>query len=91
MGALRAAAAAAALAFVGGVQAAELKIVDIKAYAFLERADKLSDDLISGGETLVDAPKGGALGGTRRPGCCWTSPSKATRTLPPNTRPRSST
>jgi hypothetical protein len=63
MGALRAAAAVAGFALVGGVQAAELKIVDIKAYAFLERADKLSDDLLSGDETLVDAPKGGALGG----------------------------
>jgi hypothetical protein len=63
MGALRAAAAAAAFALAGGVQAADLKIVDIKAYAFLERADKLSDDLISSGETLVDAPKGGALEG----------------------------
>ena len=36
MGALRAAAAAAAFALVGGVQAADLKIIDIKAYAFLE-------------------------------------------------------
>jgi hypothetical protein len=63
MGALRAAAAVAGFALVGSVQAAELKIVDIKAYAFLERADKLSDDLLSGDETLVDAPKGGALGG----------------------------
>jgi hypothetical protein len=63
MGALRAAAAVAAFALVGGVQAADLKIVDVKAYAFLEHAGKLSDDLIGGGETLVDAPKGGALEG----------------------------
>jgi hypothetical protein len=51
-----------ASALVSGAQAAELKIVDIKAYAFLERAGKLSDDLV-GGEALVDAPKGAALGG----------------------------
>jgi hypothetical protein len=56
-------AAAAALALVGGAEAAELKIVDIKAYAFLEHAGKLSDDLLSTDQTLVDAPKGGALGG----------------------------
>jgi hypothetical protein len=60
---LRAAAAVAALSIVGSVQAAELKIVDIKAYAFLEHAGQLSDDLISIGDSLVDAPKGGALGG----------------------------
>jgi hypothetical protein len=63
MDGLRAAAAAAALALVGGAEAAELKIVDVKAYAFLEHAGKLSDDLISSGESLVDAPRGGALGG----------------------------
>jgi hypothetical protein len=51
-----------AVAAIAGAQAAELKIVDIKCYAFLEHAGKLSDDLI-GGETLVDAPKGGAPGG----------------------------
>ena len=45
------------------VQAAELKIVDVKAYAFLEHAGKLSDDLISSDQSLVDAPRGGALGG----------------------------
>jgi len=62
MSALRAA-AAASFALVGGVQAADLKIVDVKAYAFLEHAGKLSDDLVSSGQSLVDAPKGGALGG----------------------------
>ncbi len=46
-----------------GAEAAQLKITDVKAYAFLEHAGKLSDDLVSGGESLVDAPKGGALGG----------------------------
>jgi hypothetical protein len=51
-----------ASAFPASAQAGELKIVDIKAYAFLEHAGKLSDDLV-GGEALVDAPKGGALGG----------------------------
>jgi hypothetical protein len=54
---------AAALALVGSAEAAELKIVEIKAYAFLEHAGKLSDDLLSTGQALVDAPKGGALGG----------------------------
>ena len=63
MQAFRAAVAAASFAVVGGVHAAELKIVDVKAYAFLEHAGKLSDDLFSGGEGLVDAPKGGAPGG----------------------------
>jgi hypothetical protein len=63
MGALRAAAAVAVFALFGGARAADLKIVDIKAYAFLEHAGKLSDDLISSDETLIDAPKGGALGG----------------------------
>ena len=46
-----------------GAGAAQLKITDVKAYAFLEHAGKLSDDLVSSGESLVDAPKGGALGG----------------------------
>jgi hypothetical protein len=63
MGALHAAAAVISFAFAGGVEAAQLKIVDVKAYAFLEHAGKLSDDLVSGGQSLVDAPKGGALGG----------------------------
>src|SRR5271166_138119 len=58
----RAAVATMGLACAVGVHAAEFKIVDIKAYAFLEHAGKLSDDLI-GGDTLVDAPKGGAPGG----------------------------
>ena len=58
-------AAAAVIGFglVGGAGAAQLKITDVKAYAFLEHAGKLSDDLVSSGESLVDAPKGGALGG----------------------------
>ena len=47
----------------GDAGAAQLKITDVKAYAFLEHAGKLSDDLVSSGESLVDAPKGGALGG----------------------------
>src|SRR5271167_4858089 len=54
--------AAMSLVFVGGAHAAELRIVDVKAYAFLEHAGKLSDDLV-GRESLVDAPKGGAPGG----------------------------
>jgi hypothetical protein len=63
MSALWAAAAVASLALTGGVHAAELKIVDVKAYAFLEHAGKLSDDLVGSGESVVDAPRGGALGG----------------------------
>jgi hypothetical protein len=50
------------LANLGGAQAAELKIITIRAYAFLEHSDKLSDDLI-GGNPLVNAPRGGAPGG----------------------------
>jgi hypothetical protein len=60
--AARAATAALVLAFFGGAGAAELKVVGVKAYAFLEHAGELSDDLI-GGPALVKAPKGGALGG----------------------------
>jgi len=62
MSALRAAAAAFSFALVGGVQAADLKIVDVKAYAFLEHAGKLSDDLVSSGQSLVDAPNRPAPG-----------------------------
>src|SRR5271157_1242839 len=62
MSALRAA-AVVSLALAAGAEAAELKIVDVKAYAFLEHAGKLSDDLVSGGQSLIDAPRGGALGG----------------------------
>jgi hypothetical protein len=53
----------ASFVLAGGAGAAQLKIVDVKAYVFLEHAGKLSDDLMSSGESLVDAPKGGALGG----------------------------
>jgi hypothetical protein len=65
MGGLRVAAVASVVSFVlaGGAGAAQLKIIDVKAYAFLEHAGKLSDDLVSSGESVVDAPKGGALGG----------------------------
>jgi hypothetical protein len=59
---LSAAVAILSFAFAGGAGAAQLKIVDIKAYAFLEHAGKLSDDLV-GGPGLVDAPSGGAPGG----------------------------
>ena len=55
-------AASIGLALSGGAHAAELKIVEVKAYAFLERAGKLSDDLV-GGDGLVNAPMGGAPGG----------------------------
>jgi hypothetical protein len=59
---VRAAFAAAALALVGTAEAAELKISDVKVYVFLERAGKLSDDILTG-PALVDAPRGGAPGG----------------------------
>jgi hypothetical protein len=63
MGAVRAAAAVVSFLAVGGAEAAQLRIVDVKAYAFLEHAGKLSEDLVSGGQSFIDAPKGGALGG----------------------------
>jgi hypothetical protein len=65
MGALGVSVAAAVVSFalVGGAEATQLRIVDVKAYAFLEHAGKLSDDLVGSGESVVDAPKGGALGG----------------------------
>jgi hypothetical protein len=68
MGAVRAAAAVVSFLAVGGAEAAPLRIVDVKAYAFLEHAGKLSDDLVGSGESLVDAPKGGALGGATATG-----------------------
>ena len=65
MGGLRVGAVASIVSFVlaQGAGAAQLKITDVKAYAFLEHAGKLSDDLVSSGQSLVDAPKGGSLGG----------------------------
>src|SRR5580658_10753045 len=63
MSALRVIAAATSLALAGTAQAADLKIIDVKAYAFLEHAGKLSDDLLSIDQSMVDAPKGGAPGG----------------------------
>jgi hypothetical protein len=63
MDAVRVAAAGLSFLSVGAAEAAQLKIVDVKAYAFLEHAGRLSDDLVSGGQSLVDAPRGGALGG----------------------------
>ena len=62
-GCVRIAAVVIGFGLVGGAEAAQLKITDVKAYAFLEHAGKLSDDLVTSGESLVDAPKGGALGG----------------------------
>ena len=64
MSAFRVTAAVMSVALAGGADAAELKIVDVKAYAFLEHAGKLSDDLLSIDQSLVDAPRGGALGDT---------------------------
>ena len=63
MSAFRAAAAVMSLALAGSGHAAELKIVDVKAYAFLEHAGKLSDDLLSIDQSLIDVPRGGAPGG----------------------------
>jgi len=63
MSALRVIAAATTLALAGAAQGADLKIIDVKAYAFLEHAGKLSDDLLSIDQSVVDAPRGGALGG----------------------------
>jgi len=54
---------AAVLGLASGAHAAELKIVEVKAYAFLEHAGKLSDDLLTSDQPLVDAPRGGAFGG----------------------------
>jgi hypothetical protein len=62
MVAFRTAMMVACLGSAAGAQAADLKIVDIKAYAFLERAGKLSDDLVMSGP-LIDAPRGGAPNG----------------------------
>jgi hypothetical protein len=44
------------------LRAAELKIVDVKAYAYLEREGRLSDNLI-GEPRLINAPRGGAAPG----------------------------
>jgi hypothetical protein len=64
---VRAAAQFAALGLFASAEAADLKgadvkIVDVRAYAYLERAGKLSDNLV-GGAPLVDAPRGGSFGG----------------------------
>jgi hypothetical protein len=42
----------------GGAHAAEIKIVEVKAHAFLGHAGKPSDDLLSG-PGLVNPPTGG--------------------------------
>jgi hypothetical protein len=59
---VRIAATLAAFGLLTSAEAAELKIVEVKAYAYLERAGRLSDNLI-GQQALVDAPRGGALNG----------------------------
>ncbi len=61
-GAIGAAASLVAFGLFATAEAAELKIVDVKAYAYLEHAGKISDDLV-GGNAIIDAPRGGALGG----------------------------
>jgi hypothetical protein len=60
--AARAAGALVALGLLASAEAAELKIVGVKAYAYLEHAGKLSDDLV-GGKAIIDAPRSGAFGG----------------------------
>ncbi len=62
MDGLRAAVAAGLALAAAGAHAAELKIVDVKAYVFLEHAGKLSDDIVSA-PALIDAPRGGAPDG----------------------------
>ena len=57
MGSLHAAAVVVSVVLAGGADAAQLKIIDVKAYAFLEHAGKLSDDLVSGGQSF---PRAGA-------------------------------
>jgi len=47
---------------VASLKAADVRVVDVKAFAYLERAGHLSDNLV-GGQSLVDAPRGGSLGG----------------------------
>ncbi len=59
IGLLRTAVAAGLLLSAAGAGAAELKIIDVKAYVFLEHEGKLSDNLV-GAPALVDAPRGGA-------------------------------
>jgi hypothetical protein len=54
--------ALALLSALGSATAAEVKIIDIKAYLFLQEAGKLSDNIV-GGPPLMDTPKGGAPGG----------------------------
>ncbi len=58
------AAALVALATPAGAAPAvpDVKVVDVKAYVYLERAGRLSENMI-GAPALVDAPRGGAPGG----------------------------
>ncbi len=57
------AAALVALAPPAQAGSGEIKVVDIKAYVFLEHAGRLSDNLVGAAEALVNAPRGGAPGG----------------------------
>jgi len=50
------------IAATASARAGEFKIDDIKAYLFLEKAGKLSDNII-GGPGLTDLPRGGAPNG----------------------------
>jgi hypothetical protein len=49
-------------ASLGGAHGAELKITDVKAYVFLERAGRMSENIV-GAPELSDAPRGGAPDG----------------------------
>ena len=54
--------ALAACALSAGAQGAEIKILDVKAFLYLEQAGKFSDNVL-GAPTFANAPKGGAPGG----------------------------
>jgi hypothetical protein len=54
--------ALAACALPAGAGAAEIKILDVKAFLYLEHAGKFSNDVL-GGPAFVNAPRGGAPGG----------------------------
>ena len=54
--------AGAANVKVAALKVGDVRIVDVRAYAYLERAGRMSDNLV-GGQPLVDAPRGGSLGG----------------------------
>ena len=52
----------AACAWSAGAEAAEIRILDVKAFLYLEHAAKFSDDVM-GAPPFANLPKGGAPGG----------------------------